>query len=110
MSYQIQITSIAERDIINAADYIEYNLKNPIAAENLLDEVTLRIESLSEFPERFGIVDDSVLASWKIRFVTVNNYLAFYTIDEDMQLVIVVRFLFQNSNWKSILRHGFSLI
>ena len=69
-----------------------------------------QVSSLSEFPERFPLVDDPVLASWKIRFVIVNNYLAFYSIDEEKQLVIVVRFLFQHSNWNSILRQGFPLI
>jgi plasmid stabilization system protein ParE len=110
MSYQIHITAIAERDIIGAADYIEFNLKNPEAAEHLLDEASTQISSLSDFPERFNIVDDSILASWGIRFIIVNNYLAFYIIDEKRQLVTVVRFLFQKSNWKSILKQGFSSI
>ena len=36
MSYQVHITSTAEHDIMQAADYIEFTLKNPDAAENLL--------------------------------------------------------------------------
>jgi len=55
-------------------------------------------------------VDDPVLAVWGIRFIRVNNYLAFYTIDEDKKVVIIVRFLYQKSNWNTILRQGFSLI
>jgi toxin ParE1/3/4 len=42
--------------------------------------------------------------------VIVNNYLAFYTIDEEKKTVIIVRFLYQKSNWTSILRQGFPLI
>ena len=38
------------------------------------------------------------------------NYLAFYTIDEEKQTIIIVRFLYQKSNWTSILRQGFPLI
>ena len=110
MSYQLHITSTAEHDLMRAADYIEFSLKNPDAAEHLLDTADEQISSLSEFPERFPLVDDPVLASWKIRFVIVNNYLVFYTIDEEKQLVIVVRFLFQRSNWNSILRQGFPLM
>ena len=109
MSYQIYITSTAERDIMGAVDYIEFNLKNPDAADHLLDEATKQINSLSDLPEKFRLADDPVLASWGIRFVIVNNYLAFYTIDEDRKLVIVVRFLYQKSNWNTILRNGFSL-
>ena len=110
MSYHLHITSTAEHDIMRAVDYIEFVLKNPQAADNLLDAVTKQIGTLSVFPQKFRIVDDPVLASWKIRFVIINNYLAFYTIDEEKQTVMVVRFLYQKSNWCSILRQGFPLV
>lgn len=41
MSYRVHITSAAEHDIMQAADYIEFTLKNPDAAEHLLDAVAL---------------------------------------------------------------------
>ena len=110
MSYIIHITQTAERDIMRAADHIEFILKNPSAADHLLDVATEQIKSLSDMPQKFQLVDDPVLASWGIRFVIVNNYLAFYTIDEKKQMVIVVRFLLQKSNWNTILRCGFSHI
>ena len=97
MSYQLHITSTAEHDIMRAVDYIEFTLKNPQAADNLLDAVTKQIGTLSELPQKFRIVDDPILASWEIRFVIINNYLAFYTINEEKQTVIVVRFLYQKS-------------
>ena len=110
MSYRIHITSTAERDIMSAADYIEFTLKNPKAADDLLVEAEAQINSLSELPEKFRFVDDPVLASWEIRFVIIKNYLAFYTIDKETQTIIIVRFLYQKSNWNAILRKGFSLI
>ena len=82
--------------------------QNPDAADNLLDAATEQIGSLADLPQKFRLVDDPVLASWGIRFVIINNYLAFYTIDEEKQTVIIVRFLYQKSNWTSILRQGFS--
>lgn len=110
MNYQLHITFTAEHDIMNAVDYIELSLKNPDAADHLLDVVNERISSLSDLPQRFRIVEDPVLASWEIRFITVNNYLAFYTIDEEKKLVTIVRFLHQKSNWSAILQQGFPLI
>ena len=110
MSYIIHITATAERDILRAADCIEFTLKNPAAADHPLDAATEQINSLADMPEKFRLVDDPVLASWEIRFIIVNNYLAFYTIDKEKQMVIVIRFLYQKSNWNSILRQGFSLI
>ena len=110
MSYQVHITSTAEHDIMRAADYIEFTLKNPTATDNLLDVATEQIGSLADLPQKFRLVDDPVLASWGIRFVIVNTYLAFYTIDEEKPTVIIVRFLYQESNWPCILRQGFPLI
>ena len=110
MSYQVHITSTAEYDIMRAADYIEFTLKNPTAADNLLNVVTEQIGSLADLPQKFRLVDDPVLTSWGIRFVIINNFLTFYTIDEEKQTVIIVRFLYQKSNWTSILRQGFPLI
>lgn len=110
MSYQIRITATAERDMINASNHIEFVLKNPTAADDLMDEAERKISSLSDFPEKFKLIDDPVLASWGVRFVVINGYLAFYVIDKDTKQVIVIRFLFQKSNWTSILRRGFPLI
>lgn len=110
MNYQVYITKTAEHDIAKAADYIEFVLKNPQAADHLLDVATEKIGELTQMPEKLQLVDDPVLAVWGIRFIRVNNYLAFYTIDEDKKAVIIVRFLYQKSNWNTILRQGFSLI
>lgn len=110
MSYQLHITSTAEHDIMRAVDYIEFVLKNPQAADNMLDVVTKQIGTLSDFPQKFRIVDDPVLASWEIRFVIIKNHLTFYTINEEKKAVTVVRFLYKKSNWCSILRQGFSLV
>ena len=74
MSYQLHITSTAEHDIMRAVDYIEFTLKNPQVADNLLDAVTKQIGTLSDFPQKFRLVDDPVLASWEIRFVIKHNY------------------------------------
>ena len=37
MNYRLHITKTAERDMDDAADYIEFSLMNPIAADHLFD-------------------------------------------------------------------------
>lgn len=110
MTYSIHITAAAEQDMANASDHIEFVLKNPKAADDFLDEAELKINSLSSFPGRFPPVDDPLLSSWGIRFTQVKNYLAFYVISEKEQKVIIVRLLYEKSNWGFILKRGFSLI
>ena len=109
MNYHIHITQTAERDMISAADYIEFTLKNPEAADHLLDTAEEKINALSQFPQKFPLVDDRILSSWGIRFTIVNNYLAFYRISEAEKQITVVRFLYAKSNWASILKTGFPL-
>ena len=110
MTYSIHITAAAERDMANASDHIEIVLKNPKAADELLNEAELKIIALSSFPDKFPLVDDPLLSSWGIRFTRVKNYLAFYVISKEEQKVTVVRFFYGKSNWKLILKRGFSPI
>ncbi|NSG11843.1 type II toxin-antitoxin system RelE/ParE family toxin [Blautia producta] len=110
MNYNLHITLTAEKDITHAADYIEFVLKNPQAADHLLDETEREISDLSQFPKRHPLVEDKILASWGVRFTQVGNYLAFYTISEDDMQINIIRFLYAKSDWNSILKLGFSLI
>lgn len=110
MSYIIHITNAAQQDLLNAADYIEFVLKNPEAADALLSEAEKQINRLTDFPEKFRLVDDPVLSSWGIRFIIVNNYLAFYIIDAENNIVTIIRFLYQKSNWNAVLHQGISHI
>ena len=109
MSCEIFITKAAERDIAEAADYIEFILYNPTAADDLLDEADIRINELAFMPEKHAVVDDPILKTWGIRFTMVNNYMAFYTIDDRNSIVYIVRFLFSRRDWISILKKGISL-
>lgn len=109
MNYHIHITQTAERDMISAADYIEFTLKNPEATNHLLDTAEEKINDLTQFPQKFPLVDDRILSSWGIRFTIVNHYLAFYHISETEKQVTVVRFLYAKSSWASILKAGFPL-
>ena len=109
MKYELHITRAAENDLNEAADYIEFVLMSPQAADHLLDDVEETLPTLSEFAERHALVDDPVLKAWGIRFVQIKNYLAFYTIDEAEKRVYIVRFLYGKRNWISILKNGFTL-
>lgn len=109
MKYRLHITRKAEQDFIDAADHIEFVLYNPIAADALLEEAESRINELVFMPEKHALADDPVLRAWGIRFITINNYLAFYTIDEIAGIVYVVRFIYSKRNWTAILHRGFEL-
>ena len=62
MKYNIHITHAAERDMANAYDYIDLVLKNPTAADKLLDAADEKIGALAEFPHKFEVVSDKLLS------------------------------------------------
>ena len=108
MSYQVHITRQAEKDLNRVLDYIEFSLKNPQAADRLLDEAEHTLGSLALMPERYALPEDKLLAAWGIRFVQIRKYLAFYVIAKETQTVHIIRFLYGKSDWRSILRQGFT--
>ncbi len=103
MKYSILITEKAKRDINEAADYIEYVLFNPEAADDLLDEVERSLNKLSHMLDKYKVVNDPVLASWGIRMKVINNYIAFYVVDVNSKTVTIIRFLYGKRNWISVL-------
>ncbi len=104
MKYAIFIAPSAERDIRDAADYIEHVLLNPEAASGLLDALEAAAVSLRENPLRREPAIDPVLRAWGIRFMRIGNYLAFFTVDEEKRRVNIVRFLYARRNWIGILK------
>lgn len=109
MTYDIYITRTAENDVLDAADYIEFELFNPTAADKLLEEVEEKIKDLSNFPEKHQLVDDAILRSWGFRFVAVGNYLIFYIVSDEEKRRYIVRFLYNKRDWMTLLNKGVDL-
>jgi len=101
--YSINITDIAEEDILNTVKYIADVLKAPTAANNLLDEIEKHEEILENNPNIYPFVPDEYLAQKGLKFTVIKNYLLFYTINEDEKVVTVIRFLYGRRDWKNIL-------
>jgi len=104
MNYSVNITDLAEEDILVTVKYISGVLKNPIAANNLLDEIERHEKILEEMPNIYPFVKDEYLSQKGIKYVIIKNYLMFYTIDENNKIVNVIRFLYGRMNWQIILK------
>lgn len=102
MKYTLHITRHAERDIRSAADYIEFELYDRNASDELLEEVQNKVSDLINSPMLYQLVEDPVLNSWGIRRFGVKNYNVFYVIQDEM--IYVVRFLHQRRDWISLLK------
>ncbi len=102
--YKIKITKPAKKDIQSAISYISNDLRNPTAAQNILNLFEKEIKSLSDMPSRHPLVKDPALAQNGFRFIKVNNYLVFYTIREDRNIVMIQRILYGRRDWINLLK------
>jgi len=63
----------------------------------LICHAEVQINSLADFPAKFKLVDDPVLASWGINFVIVSGYLAFYVIQKKHTELLLYVFCFRKA-------------
>jgi plasmid stabilization system protein ParE len=101
--YDLNITDIAEQDILHSVKYISDVLKSPMAANKLLDEIEKYEEIIQNTPHIYPFVSDEYLSESGLKFVMIKNYIMFYIIDEDEKKIDVIRFLHTRRNWKNIL-------
>lgn len=102
-SYEVNVTEIAEIDLIDIVTYIsEQFMAEQTATEfALLAEKTL--SSLAQFPERIPLLNDDRLRSLGYRKISIGNYLAFFSIDKKNKIVYVERILYNRRDWESLL-------
>ena len=101
--YKIEIAARAKRDMREVYEYISGNLKEPNAADRLLDKIETKIISLKSMPLRHAIERDEQLKLRNLRKLIVGNYLVFYTVNEKAETVFIVRVLYARRDWMNLL-------
>ena len=86
MKYSLNITDIAEEDILVTVRYITNVLKNSVAANNLLDEIEKHEKILEETPGIYPFVHDEYLAEKGLKYVIIKNFMLFFTIVKKTKL------------------------
>lgn len=91
---------MAEADLENAGDYIAYELKNSSAAENTVNGIRAKINSLVNFPERNELDEDELLAGLGVRKDYYRNYKIYYVIEGDtIYIVRILHMLVDSKAW-----------
>ena len=104
MTYKTLYSSAAKTDLKEAVLYISNELKNPTAANALLDAVNEELNTLSLFPYAHNIIANKFLSPYEFRFVKVKNYIAVYKVNETEKTIYIVRFLYNKRDWTEILK------
>ncbi len=94
MIFDVFISEKAENDLIDIFSYIAYSLKAKENAISQLRRIEKSIKGLAEFPERFKKYEHDRNLNRNLRLMPVDNYLVFYTVDNDSKIVYIVRVLY----------------
>ncbi|MBB6479860.1 plasmid stabilization system protein ParE [Spirochaeta isovalerica] len=54
-------------------------------------------------PKRFNLLKDEMLSRNGIRKMAIDNYLAFYIVDDNKKIVSIIRVLYSRRDWEEII-------
>ena len=92
--FELIFSEKVNSDIVFALKYICDVLEAPKAAENHYEELIKTYDILKENPYRRPLVQNKYLAAIGIRSISVKNYVLFYKINEENNIVQLHRFLY----------------
>jgi len=97
--FQIRFLKIAEEDFTEIVSYIAAD--NPKAADEIATKIEKNLELLSENPFLGRIPRDEELKKLGYRYLIIQNYIIFYTIENNK--IFIHRLLHSARNYKEIL-------
>ena len=93
-NYKVKFTLLADKDIDNIFLYVFDELKAPMAAENLINEIEKKIKKLADMPYSCPLVDDKFLKAKGYRKLVIKNYITLYVVSDDEKLVRIMRVIY----------------
>jgi len=99
--YTLKYSFFYRDELKSAIKYIRHNLKNPIAAQRLKDEVKKTYKKIKENPFMYPAVPDEYLASKGFRFTMVKKFMLFFKVKE--KYINIDRFLYGHRDWMNLL-------
>jgi len=100
--YKIIIEDPAISDLHDIHNYIAQTLKAPDTAKRIYFSIKGKIKTLNQFPLRYQLVNDKMLAVQGIRILPAENYLVFYVVDEAAKNVNILRILYNRREWQQL--------
>lgn len=102
-NYKLKFTRKAEEDLDEIYGYIATKLFAETAAEALMDKIENTFMRLEKYPFSCSFVFDELLKRRGYRKLIVDNYIAFYLVNESEKQVVIMRVLYGASDYKNIL-------
>ena len=91
---KIVYTVKARQDLVDIYHYIAFELLAPGSAQNTTDRIMEAVRNLATMPERNPLFKEEPWHSMGVRFIPVKNYLVFYVVNTDDDVVSVSRIMY----------------
>ncbi len=102
--YEYDFTELAEADIDDILFYITNELCNPKAAADFADELEKRLDDICKSPKNGRLVVNEFLKREDVRRFLVDNYIAYYIIDEVNSRIVLLRVVYSKRNQNEVLK------
>ena len=99
--YELRILPLFEEDLNEIVDYITLRLRNPIAANDLVDAVEKAINERLPSAEAFERYHSKRERRYPYYRIPVKNFMIFYVVIDNV--MEVRRILYARRNWKEML-------
>jgi plasmid stabilization system protein ParE len=98
MKYNVEITEQAGLDMKMIYEYIAVTLMEPAIAVKQYSRIETAVYSLETMPERFRQYEKEPWRSRNLRVMPVDNYIVFYTVDNENRVATVTRIMYGRRN------------
>ena len=96
--YKLEFLPVAKNDMVEIVKYISDELKNPIAASKLAEELISSAENICTFPYSNNVYTPIQPLGLEYRRIIVKNYMMFYTVNEKTKTVTIMRVIYAKRN------------
>ena len=101
--YEVKIMPSADIDIQLIYEYIINNFNSVENADNTIDAIKEKIESLEKVPKRGKEYTSEPWKSRGLRMVFANNYTIFYYVFDEERIVKVVKVAYSKMDFNNLL-------
>ncbi|MBQ5989562.1 MAG: type II toxin-antitoxin system RelE/ParE family toxin [Oscillospiraceae bacterium] len=102
--YEVRMTEKAYDSLRDIARHIAYNLMSPQAAVKTINYIRNELSKLDSMPSRIPLVNEEPWRSEGIHKMIIKKYIAYFTINENQNIVNVLYVAYGRKDQKNILR------
>ena len=101
--YKLEYLPLALHDMVDIVKYINSELKNSVAADNLANEFVKSADALIDFPYSNPVYHPIRPLKKEYRKLLVNNFIMFYYVDETEKVITIARVIYAKRDYGKIL-------